>query len=140
MKEGDESYKTGQKDQESRVCTKCLQEKPLTLKYWRSMNPKICRSCQNDATRDWQRSNPERHAETCRKWAGKNKEKTRKASKLSYKKRSKQLSDSFVAQRLRSKGITDTPELIKIERERMQMKRLIKQIKEARNGTDSARN
>lgn len=71
-----------------KICTKCLQEKPMTAYSKDSRNSDgfkcMCKECINEYKRSWERSNPEIKAKAkarCIEWNKKNRKKSRENSK-----------------------------------------------------------
>lgn len=66
-----------------KVCFKCEEAKPHTLKFFRKVSTKtglsgVCRVCTNSQSREWARKNKEKRKEVCAKSYKKNKNKIRK--------------------------------------------------------------
>ena len=70
-------------------CKKCQQEKPSS-EYYRHRKSRdgldyLCKECSRGKAREWQRSNPERHAEASARWDRENIERKRELRRESYR-------------------------------------------------------
>lgn len=70
---------------ETRICTKCGEEKPETTEYFcknkasRGGLNSTCKVCCRKRTRKWHAENPEKSSENARRWRAENPEKAREA-------------------------------------------------------------
>lgn len=77
----------------SKICKKCGIDKPLD-DYYNSKGGKYgkrsrCKSCQNDAARDWQRNNKDKVSAYCSNWRENNPDKAREAT-MNWRERNKE--------------------------------------------------
>ncbi len=151
--------------EEMKTCSKCDENKPESefSKHKRHTNGfrSICKSCANEATKAWQKANPEKVRKANKARYAANSEKARAASRARYaanpekaraaveacrkanpekekaayrrlgRKYRKELRPSYIAQSLKMKLKEVTPHLLALKQEQLSILRLSKQLKKA---------
>ncbi len=120
---------------ETRICTKCGEEKPETTEYFcrhkecRGGLNTTCKVCCNKDTRKWRAENPEKARDAVRRWMARNPEKVREAAE----RRRNSLAPSYLKELISAKYNIDRSEigeeLLVAKRRELKYYRQLKQLK-----------
>lgn len=121
---------------ETKVCSKCKEEKPLMEfgkgnKYKNGVRSS-CKNCNNTYVKDWRSRNLTKTRFYQMDWARRNLEAKKRMSRDNHKRYVSTLCDSYVKRRLKDKGYTKKyidETAIKIQRVQLKIKRILNQKK-----------